>query len=181
MNKKEIRKKFKQISLVIKNKDIKSVQIVEKLYKIAVDYKVIALFYPLNNEVNVLPLINQLLKLNKVICLPKIIGNSLEFYQIKTLVDVEEVHYGNIVLKEPNKDCCNRINKNEIEICFIPGLGFDINLNRIGHGKGYYDSYLKDSKFIKIGVTYTDLVIKNIPTDDWDIKMDKVISESIDY
>jgi 5-formyltetrahydrofolate cyclo-ligase len=60
----------------------------------------------------------------------------------------------------------------------VPGIGFDIFGNRIGHGLGYYDDLLKRSeKSINIGLSFESQIIDNIPTDENDIPVDYIITE----
>jgi len=63
-------------------------------------------------------------------------------------------------------------------IILIPGLTFDQDGYRVGYGKGYYDRYLKDKIGIKVGVTYDELLVNELPQEDYDIKMDYIITPS---
>ena len=44
----------------------------------------------------------------------------------------------------------------KIDVVFVPLLAFDLEGNRVGYGKGYYDRFLKNctSECIKIGVSF---------------------------
>ena len=44
----------------------------------------------------------------------------------------------------------------EIDVMFIPLLAFDINGNRIGYGKGFYDKFLsnQNNQIVKIGLSF---------------------------
>ena len=67
-----------------------------------------------------------------------------------------------------------------VGICFVPGIAFDKSGNRIGFGKGYYDRFLKDKPQItKIGICYDFQLLKKvqIPFDEFDIKMDIIVTE----
>ncbi|QWX83390.1 5-formyltetrahydrofolate cyclo-ligase [Cellulophaga sp. HaHaR_3_176] len=48
------------------------------------------------------------------------------------------------------------INPNKIDVVFIPLLAFDTLGNRVGYGKGYYDTFLKECRddVIKIGLSF---------------------------
>ena len=45
---------------------------------------------------------------------------------------------------------------NKIDVVFLPLLAFDLNGNRVGYGKGFYDIFLSKCKpnVIKIGVSF---------------------------
>ncbi|MEJ0029360.1 MAG: 5-formyltetrahydrofolate cyclo-ligase [Bacteroidota bacterium] len=44
----------------------------------------------------------------------------------------------------------------EIDLVFVPLLAFDVDGNRVGYGKGYYDRFLKDCRpdCIKAGISF---------------------------
>lgn len=45
-----------------------------------------------------------------------------------------------------------------------------------GFGKGYYDRFLKNVSFVKIGICFEEQFLKDeeLPTDENDVKMDKI-------
>ena len=63
----------------------------------------------------------------------------------------------------------------------LPGLGFTIEGDRLGRGKGYYDTYLqkcRDKGFNPktIGLAYREQMCDNIPVTETDQKLDFVLS-----
>lgn len=68
-----------------------------------------------------------------------------------------------------------------LNLVFVPGRLFCHSGNRIGRGGGWYDKILQNSKAIKVGVCYDIQVLKQIPQEDHDIKMDLIITESKIY
>lgn len=65
-----------------------------------------------------------------------------------------------------------------IDLIFVPGLCFDKNGYRVGYGKGFYDNFLKRSKdSVKIGLCLKELLLEEIPVDEWDEKVDFVITD----
>ena len=66
----------------------------------------------------------------------------------------------------------------EIDIIIVPGIAFDINMNRLGRGKGFYDRFLSQISVLKIGVCFEFQLLKNIPIDYFDVKMDYIITEN---
>lgn len=63
----------------------------------------------------------------------------------------------------------------DADLAIIPCLSADINGNRLGHGAGFYDRFLKNSKAKKICLCFPALISSTIPTEIHDIVMDKVI------
>ena len=68
--------------------------------------------------------------------------------------------------------------KIKLDVIFVPGLCFDKKGNRLGFGKGYYDQFLKlNPSSYKIGCCPQKCLIDKLPIDEWDVKMDLVVSE----
>lgn len=64
------------------------------------------------------------------------------------------------------------------DIIFVPMVAGDVQKNRMGYGKGYYDRFLASTKSVKAGLLFekqlsTDL----IPTDSFDVPLDILITE----
>ena len=65
-----------------------------------------------------------------------------------------------------------------VKLIVVPGVAFDNKLNRMGRGRGFYDRLLKSTpNAIKVGVAYDFQVLSEIPVEDFDVKMDLVVSE----
>lgn len=69
---------------------------------------------------------------------------------------------------------------------FLPGAVFDRNGNRIGYGGGFYDRWLakwnsldegNPAELEKIGLAYGMQIVNAIPAEDYDRKVDRVITE----
>ena len=60
----------------------------------------------------------------------------------------------------------------QVEVVFVPLLAYDLEGNRIGYGKGYYDRFLAqcDPKCLFIGLSFFPPE-KSIPTEKTDIKL----------
>ncbi len=59
----------------------------------------------------------------------------------------------------------------------IPGLGFDRRLRRLGRGAGFYDRFLKDSAFLKVGVGFAVQMTDELPHESHDIELDAVVTD----
>jgi 5-formyltetrahydrofolate cyclo-ligase len=62
-----------------------------------------------------------------------------------------------------------------IDLAIIPGLAFDRHNNRLGRGKGYYDRFLKVTGSYKVGVCFACQLFEQIPHEEQDVKMDRVL------
>jgi 5-formyltetrahydrofolate cyclo-ligase len=71
----------------------------------------------------------------------------------------------------------------KIDVVFVPLLAFDLKGNRVGYGKGFYDSFLSECRpeTIKIGLSFfeTENVIEDVFEND--VKLDFCVTPDIIY
>lgn len=178
MNKKEYRTKLKEIRKKISNKNNKDLDIFFKCIdnEIFKQAKNVCLYFSLKNEVNCINLIDYCFKNNKNVYLPKITDDhNMVFIKITSLDNL--IENNNFKVKEPvfNEDFV--IKKEDIDIMFVPLLGYTLSKFRLGYGKGYYDNYLKDKDNIfTIGLGYKELSIEDDSIfKEFDIKLKEII------
>ena len=67
------------------------------------------------------------------------------------------------------------------DVIFVPLVAYDNNLNRLGYGGGYYDRYLENianiKNILKIGLGFSYQELEKIPVNDYDKKLDLIITE----
>ena len=73
------------------------------------------------------------------------------------------------------KDSCKKAKK--IDCVLIPTVGVSKSGIRLGYGKGYYDKFLSSTSTVKISLTYSKQIVKSIPSDSHDIRMNWVVTE----
>jgi len=108
----------------------------------------------------------------KFIVLPSIAGKKLV---LKRFISVDKLVQKSLGIWEPD---LTDIFIGKIDLVIVPGVAFDLNKNRLGRGKGYYDRFFKNKKSLKIGIGFDFQLLKSIPTHRFDMKMDKVITMS---
>lgn len=69
----------------------------------------------------------------------------------------------------------------QLDVIFVPLVSFNQRCDRLGHGKGYYDRYLKDCDAKLIGVAYEMQKCEQIQTYPHDVKLDLILSEERMY
>jgi len=131
----------------------------------------IACYFPIGSEVDTYAIMLDILKQNKCLLLPKVVNDNLVFYNIPNLEKLEKGHFG---IMEP-KDSCKKADR--IDCVLIPTVGVSKLGIRLGYGKGYYDKFLSSTDAIKISLTYSKQIVKTIPSDSHDIKMNWVVTE----
>ena len=175
MNKTQIRKKIIKIR---KQKKIKKFifdfdLIINILKKNKVLGKIIGGYYPYNYEIDILQILEKFEKKKFVITLPKIKKNSqMNFFQWSTDDPLNINKFG---IPEP---VSKKIKYPDVLL--VPLVAFDKNFNRIGYGGGFYDRYIKKirkrKKILTIGFAYSFQKVKKIPTNNYDIKLDIIIT-----
>jgi len=135
---------------------------------------IVACYLAFDNEPNILPILNWLYNQGIKTALPKIMGDTIKFYEWNENLLLITNKFN---IKEPN---------NGIEVVpdalLIPVVGFDKDCNRVGHGYGHYDRSLrKINNSIKIGIGYSFQEVEHIPTEKHDVKLDYIITEKFCY
>lgn len=137
--------------------------------------KYISCYYPFKNEVNLLPILKDN---SKQFLFPKVVKGSkkLEFYHINSLDQFEPGTYG---VMEPVHGC-KKIEIENIDLFLTPGVAFSKKGERIGYGGGYYDTSLsfRKNKSTILGVCFDIQIIANGFSDEWDQKINYLVSES---
>ena len=89
----------------------------------------------------------------------------------------EATHNVNKVIYHPAKK--PEHNSSDIDLVIVPGVVFDVNMARYGRGLGYYDRFLSKLSGVKVIALAYDFQVskKELKLDDWDIKMDYIITE----
>ncbi|XP_015274749.1 PREDICTED: 5-formyltetrahydrofolate cyclo-ligase isoform X2 [Gekko japonicus] len=70
-----------------------------------------------------------------------------------------------------------------LDLILMPGLGFDKTGNRLGRGKGYYDTYLErcthhpKGKPYTIALAFKEQICDVVPVSENDMKVDEVLFE----
>ena len=176
MNKVSIRKRL--IKLRKKNYSkkfsISSIKFFKLLEKKKLRSKIIGGYYPFNYELEILNILEELEKQNYIFSLPKISkNNEMNFFKWSKNEPLKVNKYG---IPEPVSS-----KKLYPNILLIPLVGFDNHFNRLGYGGGYYDRYLSKrktkNKLLKIGVGFSFQKVKNIPINNYDQKLDCIITE----
>ena len=128
----------------------------------------VMLYYPLKTEVNLLELLND----NKSFYLPRVNGDMLECCPFKK---GEKLVCSDFKVYEPISP---QVDKDIIDLIFVPALCVDGECNRLGYGKGYYDRFLSKYSGISIIPIAEELVFSQICLEDHDISCSMIITQN---
>ncbi len=123
-------------------------------------------YYPVHNEIDLRSLYT--IAPNKEYFLPSVHHKSIK---IKRYTGEDNIHRGKLGIPEPKVESYN----GPIDIILIPGVAFDKKGHRLGRGGGYYDRFLKIRSSLRIGVGYKFQLVKHVPNNWLDKRMDIVI------
>lgn len=176
--KKELRKrvrllKDKQNSEAYFRESAEIMSAVEQLPAFA-DASAIMAYWSIKGEVYTHDFIKKWSKKKRII-LPSVDGDKMN---LKLYCGDDNLISGNL-FNIPEPDGPVYTDYESIDLMIIPGIAFDYTNNRMGRGKAYYDRFLNSLKSLKIGVCFSFQLFDEIPTDEYDIRMDLVITNRI--
>ena len=137
---------------------------------------IILAYYPVNEEINTIPIIEYALSQKKRVAFPvsSKADHTLTFRFVSSL---EELECGAYSIPEP-PECAEIFNNESGALCIVPGLIFDRAGNRLGYGKGFYDRFLSGFNGDAVGLCYTDFLLDSLPIDKNDRTVDIVLSDT---
>jgi len=120
----------------------------------------------------------------KRIVVPYCVDGELELFWLESM---DELELGMYRILEPKAELrevpSKRLQPEDLDLIMVPGVAFDRNGGRTGHGKGYYDKLLEHAKpqTPLVALAFECQMFEEIPMDQHDIYMDKVVTESAVY
>lgn len=179
MQKKELRKLYKQKRENLSEKEIVKIQdnIEQQVFNLNFSaINNVHIFLPIKKqkEINTYPIIDFLRKQNKQIIISKsdFSTHTLTHFIFDEKTDLEVNKYG---IPEPTN--AKKIDVKEIDLVFVPLLISDAKNYRVGYGKGFYDRFLTECKkgTKTIGLNFFS-PIKNIEDiNEFDVPLNQVI------
>jgi 5-formyltetrahydrofolate cyclo-ligase len=147
--------------------------------------KKIALYWAHDDEISTMPLMHSLLEQGKECFLPVLLVDlhqKLAFASYTPETPLIKNRYG---ILEPELTFSSITRLVDLDIIFVPLLGFDNVGRRLGRGGGFYDATFADfhkSNTDKwpwlVGLGYNCQHVDEVPADSWDWQLDAVITES---
>lgn len=140
--------------------------------------KIVLGFAGYGSEIDTRGILQECLRLQKEVYMPKVCGEEICFFRIASLEDLTEGYKG---IPEPKGDTQMYLYSEEIAeetLMLMPGVAFDVNRHRIGYGKGFYDRYLADKselQFRTIGIGFWCQLVIKIPSNKNDIRPRQIL------
>ena len=176
MNKKELRKKYKELRQFLSTEEIedKSLAIANQLLRLDIWDK---LYYHLfltieeQKEINTEYILQILAGNDKEIVISKCNFETFSMTHF-LLTDNTKIKKNSYNVPEPIDGL--EVPDVKIDVVFVPLLAFDKQGNRVGYGKGFYDNFLSKCKpkTIKIGLSFFPPEEKIEAVSESDVKLD---------
>lgn len=145
----------------------------------------VALYWAHDDEISTTPLIHSILGQNKECFLPVLLldpQQKLAFASYTFETPLIKNRYG---ILEPELTFSSITRLIDLDIIFVPLVGFDNTGRRLGRGGGYYDATFTElhksnpNNWPKlVGLSYNCQQVEEIPADTWDWQLDAVVTES---
>lgn len=120
----------------------------------------------------------------KRIVIPFCVDGELELFHLEAM---DELMAGKYKILEPRAELrdvpAKRLQPEDLDLIMVPGVAFDKQGGRTGHGKGYYDKLLQHARpdCPLVALAFECQLFAEIPMQVHDIYMDKVVTEDAVY
>jgi 5-formyltetrahydrofolate cyclo-ligase len=135
---------------------------------------VIAVYWPIREEIDTKPLLLTLMDAGLTVCLPVVKGQDkpLAFRVWEPDAALYEAGFGTLAPGDFAPETLP-------DIVVIPLVGFDRTGTRLGYGRGYYDRTIAalEKKPLLVGYAFAIQELPDIPRADHDIPLDVLVTE----
>jgi 5-formyltetrahydrofolate cyclo-ligase len=121
---------------------------------------------------------------DKRVVVPYCVNGELELFYLQNM---DELAVGMYKILEPKAElralADKRVEVGDLDLVIVPGVAFDRDGGRTGHGFGYYDKLLNRARLDAplIALAFECQLFPRIPMQIHDVFMDKVIAETAVY
>lgn len=154
----------------------------------------VCVYLSMPNEVQAREILRASFASGKGVYVPKVTGRSssdLRMLRVASLEEVDALPRNAWGIPEPpltDGDAArdDLLDDGACGIVVVPGCGFDAQCRRLGHGKGYYDSFLGrlreryDARSVPfpllVGVCLREQLVDAIPVTEYDVPVDLVVT-----
>lgn len=135
-------------------------------------------FWSLPHEIDTAPVLQRAFAAGKTVLLPKIVSwADRVIAPFKLPSEDAQMVAGRFGLLEPPGD--DPFSVADIDLIVCPGLAFDRQGNRLGHGAGLYDRFLSqaDRHAFTVAFAMHQQLIDAVPVTDTDVRMDALVTD----
>uniref|UniRef100_A0A8I6AG23 5-formyltetrahydrofolate cyclo-ligase n=1 Tax=Rattus norvegicus TaxID=10116 RepID=A0A8I6AG23_RAT len=143
--------------------------------------KRISIFLSMQDEIETEEIIKDIFKQGKICFIPRyqFHSNHMDMVRLTAPEEVALLPKTSWNIHQPGEGDVREeaLSTGGLDLIFLPGLGFDKDGNRLGRGKGYYDTYLKRCvqhqkvKPYTLALAFREQICPQIPVDEHDMKL----------
>ncbi len=184
--KQEIRRQAHENRRLQPDKDAISQRIVARFMELP-EYaraNTVMFYVDVRDEVRTRHALPAALQSDKRIVIPYCVDGELELFHLESM---DELDVGMYKILEPKPQLREipdkRLRPEDLDLIMVPGVAFDRQGGRTGHGKGYYDKLLQHARRDTplVALAFECQLFPEIPMAQHDIYMDKVVTENATY
>ena len=136
--------------------------------------RVIFVYASMADEPDTARIIDAALADGRTVCVPKCrAGHVMDAVRIDSRQELQPGAYG---IPEPAEGG-GTVPPEQIDLMIVPCVSAYLDGSRLGHGAGYYDRYMEQTRAKKMCLCFDRLMSEDIPMGEHDIYMDIVITE----
>ena len=148
------------------------------------DSQTVMCYVHVRDEVRTQRFLEALVGRDKRVVIPYCVGDDLRLFLLE---DMAELSTGCFGILEPDQRLRSLQHKHleagQIDLVMVPGVAFDIQGGRLGHGRGYYDRLLAEARpdTPLVALAFECQLFPRIPMGPHDVYMDLVVTEKEVY
>ncbi|XP_040113365.1 5-formyltetrahydrofolate cyclo-ligase [Oryx dammah] len=149
--------------------------------------KRVSIFLSMPDEIETEEIIKDIFRQGKTCFIPRyqLQSSHMDMVKLASPEEIASLPRTSWNIQQPSEDEVleEALSTGGLDLIFVPGLGFDKQSNRLGRGKGYYDTYLKrclqsqDVKPYTLALAFKEQICLQVPVDENDVKVDEVLYE----
>jgi len=157
----------------------KSAAIKEKLFALREfnEAERIMFYSSFKSEVRTMEMIEEALCMGKKIVLPitQFKENELKFVEVDSSAGLVKNEIG---IPEPRSDNKKEVDPKDLDLIVAPGVAFTEDGKRLGQGWGFFDRIFAKSPAKRIGISFEEQMVEDIPMEEHDQLMDVLVTEA---
>ena len=136
--------------------------------------RAILAFYPLAGEPDLRPMFEEAWASGREVSFLRFHAGT-DLFEPCLVRGMEELVPGAFGVREPAA-YCPRFDVNRLDLTLVPGIGFSLNGDRLGRGRGYYDRLLSGVAGFRCGVAFDCQVVAALSVDPHDIRLHGILT-----